>query len=695
MGLLRLTVIAATVAVLPALTPVHGAEEAARVAGAPSATPPTGPQERPVDRSKSGWERCPIIRLPVADTAPRIDGDISDACWQTAYHDDGFWDPNVNRAPDQRTEIWLCVDAGRLYFAAYMHDTSPGAIRAEERKRNGSVGSDDNITVAIDPTYKLGGLFSFTVNPLGTMGEDIPGGSDAKVEWRGDWRAGAKRVADGWTAEAAIPWSVLRYPKGQSEIALAVARNIPRTGRSCVWPDMGEGSDNKELAHIIGLRLPALHEPLLVMPNVEVVGTKGGVKAHVGMDASHTFENGLTGLATVTPDFSNIEDEVESIDFSYTERYYSDRRPFFITGGGFMPESRLLYSRRIDQLDLGMKVFGKTGDTDVGLLQAFAFGHRSDTAAHVRQRMNDEWNVDGQFVMTSRDGSPHNQVWQTSADWGRTRGSESMYSSLSLSQSSTTGLPAGSLWDLDWSWSRGPGRWGYSGGYDQVDRWYMPLDGYVPETDFRGPHLSTSYSAQPAKGQLKSYGASLYWDRYEHFGGALFHSGESAGAWATRRKSGDGLYVGESWTQRPPNDDRTTSVEYWWGDGQLHKGGDASYAWGQLGGGGYKSYYASESIILKPDLYASVAYEHRISDFWDPTVADVDVDRYTLGLNYDISDERGIGFTVRSGTAGTNAFGTYHQTARKGRDWFLIIGDPNTDNWVGRVGVMTKWVWGR
>jgi hypothetical protein len=629
----------------------------------------------------------------VTTTPPTIDGDLSDACWQTAYHDDAFWDPTRDLAPEQRTEIWLCVDKGHIYLGAHMHDTSPALIRAEERKRNGAVSADDTITLAIDPTYKLGGVFSFTVNPLGTMKEDIPGGSDAKVEWRGDWVAGARRVDDGWTAEAAVPWTVLRYPGGQTEIALAVARGLPRLASQYIWPDMGAGIDGKELAHIVGLDLPGAHKPILIMPNIQAEWTEGGPDLHLGADVSHTFSNGLTALATVTPDFTNIENEVESIDFSYTERYYSDRRPFFTTGAGFMPSERLFYSRRIDDLDLGVKAFGKIGNTDIGLLQTVSFGQRTDTAAHLAQRLSDELTADAQFVASNRDGVPGNQVWQTALRWSRPSGRGSLSSSVSLSRSTTHGLPAGAYLDVGFGWDRGPGKWSLFGGYTDIDRWFIALDGFVPETDRRGPGLLARYEAKPVDGWLKNYGTSVSWTHYDHINGTPFHTDWSAGAWGTRRRTGDGAYVGENWGERPPNRDRTTTVIYWWGDGQLHKGGSVACTWGRLGSGDYQSYDASASFIIREGFYGNVAYERRISDFWDPLSPDVDLSRYTLRLNYDFDAERGLGFAVRTGTLGTNAFATYRHSARKGRDLFLVLGDPNAESTVPRLGVMTKWVW--
>ena len=57
-----------------------------------------------------------------------------------------------------------------------------------------------------------------------------------------------------------------------------------------------------------------------------------------------------------------------SINFSYTEKLLTDRRPFFAEGSGFLPYQDLFYSRRIGAFDGGLKVVGKQGDTTVGLL---------------------------------------------------------------------------------------------------------------------------------------------------------------------------------------------------------------------------------------------------------------------------------------------------------------------------------------
>jgi len=650
------------------------------------------PPERPVDRAKSGRDRAPIIRAPVVDTPPVLDGDLSDPCWQQAYHSDEFWNCNDDREPDQYSEIWVCVDATYLYVASYFHDTEPDEIHYEEKKRNGNIWQDDYISIYVDPTYSLGRTYGFYVTPRGTMKESIPGGSDAKIEWRGDWRAAGSLVQDGWTAEVAVPWKILHYPSGQSQISLVIGRYIPRTGEATYWPDMGEGYDSKEQARIVGLQMPTVRRPVIVMPNVQAEWTEEHIRNNVGLDLKHTFENGLTAVATWAPDFRNIEDEVESIDFAYFERYYRDRRPFFTTGEGFLPGSDIFYSRRIEDLDFGLKVFGRLNKTDIGLLQTFSFGQRSDLATEVRHDIDDRWEVRGQYVRRDVDDEPLNEAWGGSVSRFEEQGRGGLWMSVNYVGTETSGAPHGNTWSFHADRWYGNGKWGWWGGYTAVSSDYAPQNGFQPEVDWRGPYFGCNLYAKPQDSWIKSYGANISWQRREHYDGSLYRDDLHFYTNLARTDQDDGFNFYIGWTEIPPHYDHTIRLGYSWGQDQLHKGGYVSYALGDRASADYTRYSAGWAWEFKEDFYGDLNYEWRISDFWDPATADEDVDRLTLRLNYDFDAEHGCGFCMRSGTDGTNIFITYREAVREGEDWFIIIGDPNTDKTQPRIAFKTKWV---
>ena len=98
--------------------------------------------------------------------------------------------------------------------------------------------------------------------------------------------------------------------------------------------------------------------------------------ARGGADLRYEVTQQLRLIGTANPDFDNIEQAVEGIDFSYGERYVEDRRPFFSEGGNVYNLGNLFHSRRIMDMDGGLKLFGKLGkNTSVGTLGTY---HRNN-----------------------------------------------------------------------------------------------------------------------------------------------------------------------------------------------------------------------------------------------------------------------------------------------------------------------------
>ena len=62
----------------------------------------------------------------------------------------------------------------------------------------------------------------------------------------------------------------------------------------------------------------------------------------------------------LNPDFYNIEDVVETIDFTYTSRFLPVRRPFFSEGWGYFPPPFMFYSRLVEDVLAGTKFSGES-----------------------------------------------------------------------------------------------------------------------------------------------------------------------------------------------------------------------------------------------------------------------------------------------------------------------------------------------
>ncbi len=260
---------------------------------------------------------APTICAKVVTSAPRVDGALDDECWKSAERCTGFKETLRSADSAEQTEVMVCADAGTLYFAFVCHDSKPDRISARQRQRNASLRGDDNVTVLIDTLHSDKSYYQFTTNPLGTQNESIPYGSASNITWRGDWQAAARITDFGWTAEIAVPFGILRHPAKATTFGMAFTRYNARLDERSMWPDMGISFDFARSCDLTGLDLPTDGIRPVFLPYVVASTEPGRTFTQQGFDLKTEFPNGLTGLLTQNPDFTNVQDSVSSVDFSY------------------------------------------------------------------------------------------------------------------------------------------------------------------------------------------------------------------------------------------------------------------------------------------------------------------------------------------------------------------------------------------
>lgn len=330
----------------------------------------------------------PAVRL---EAPPTIDGDLSDPAWQKAARADRFTDALLGNVVADQTVALLAYDASWIYVAFYAYDRDPGGIVARETKRGSPLRGEDTVALYLDSFHSHRDRSVFRVNPLGTQFARFAGGRSVKLEWEGAWKAAARVVADGWTAEIAIPWSILNYPAVKAPrpasrapaCGLNFERHQERAKISSWWSNLGaEGAERD--GHWTGVVYPPFRPQLSLLPYAAPGWlAKEGAGVRSGLDLRARLTPTLTLVGTVNPDFENLEGAVEGIDFSYGERFVPDRRPFFQEApGGVQTLGQVgiyFHSRRIGPFDAGINLGGKPTDRDtIQLLAALDLGRRAD-----------------------------------------------------------------------------------------------------------------------------------------------------------------------------------------------------------------------------------------------------------------------------------------------------------------------------
>ena len=655
----------------------------------------------PSEAPAGGAPRLAAVRV---EAPPVVDGALDDACWREASHITGFWREQVDAPALEPTEAWICQDSEAVYVAFRCHDSRPSEIRASQRKRQGSLHHDDAVVVSLDVENLGHSSYQFEVNPLGTQADEVPGGTSEKIEWKGDWRAAARIDEQGWTAEVAIPLSILRYPDGQDCFRISLERRLARAEDEAVWPPgFARRHDRDECARWTGVATPRVGFRYVAMPYLLSVASEQEEQRETltgGLDVKGTFPNGVVALATYKPDFRNLEDVVETIDFTFVERYLPEYRPFFQEGSGYMPVSGdewdvgpvgLLYTRRIEELDYGLKSFGTLGRHRFGILDAYRRGGENHLAWNYARLFGTEGSLSFAGVDRRVPGDPDNLAYNLGTHWHFpfTGGSRSFSGDWYRCRTEGEGGDAEAMTLNAGVWrDQGLGWWL---DYSAVNPEFRADDGYVPEPGLRRGNLGLNHRRYYDEGPVL--------DR-EWYGG--FDAGESEGGrrrgmWLSHDvawRSGWGASAGISRGERDGFDVTGDSAHLSWNRQDMYRHGDIGFTWGERYGERYRYQSLSQGFRPTDRWSAQVSAEQSFSPDLDDEGNVVPAERsrqLVLTTSYEIGPERTVSARLVRGDAGTNVYAAYRQRVRRGMDVLIVVGDPNAEGTVARVAVKAMW----
>lgn len=628
----------------------------------------------------------PVIRV---DVPPVLDGVLDDACWAVAPKVDAFVWPRENLPASQRTEAWMCVDDRFFHVAIYAHDSAPERIFAQQTQRGGGMRQDDTVSVTIDPDANQDDAYTFTVNPLGTQNDQIPQSGSGNIVWRGDWDAGAQRVADGFIVEMSIPFSIFVHQKTQTAVTVAFGRNIERFEESLVWPPMRDRFEGRFMARMEPLELPDVPNRPTILPYVIArAGEDDNATIQSGLDVKHVFSSGMTGLFTLNPDFRNIEDVVESIAFTDTERFLDETRPFFGEGNDFLPGS--LHTRRIPDVTAGLKTFGRIGDHSLGVLGVLSDEGRLDGAAQYRYHFNPYVGASVGVVHTDRDDAPTNSVTSLGVGGWHPMGKQSLWWGGGLNHSFTNG-PGGEGNALSVNVGLG-GEEGFEAnvGYGLVTPEFTNLDGFVPENDSRGFNVGVGWNERTKTAFLERLELSVNHGQTERRDGSLLSMGYGTRG-EIRFRNGTEFNLGWFSQNRPPNRDRTASAGFRWGLDSLHNGGGVSVSWGDRGGAEqlFVSFGQGWAPIPKLRFNWSFEYSQRVA--LRPGVPVGNRTQNVLTGTWEFSRFSSASLRMVERDGDVNLFVAYRLQPRNGRTVFFMFGDPNTAKTTAQFQAKLVW----
>ncbi len=484
------------------------------------------------------------------------DATLSDPDWSRGKLVDGvhaFQDITTRSAAPFDTVAYVLYDANNLYVGFKVQQSSL-PITANQTTNNVGFGLDDFVGVGIDTSGNGSTVYYFETTPRGTRYQQ----SSESTRYNPVWNAAA-RVGNGtWTAVMTIPLKALHHGSGTTQtwrfnfvrgvaakgehytwaydgtMLDASGSSWPSFSDAQFWPRLsgihlsnGGGDRFRDRAHadIYALGSAGGNRKLFAQAN----GTFAPEPARmIGIDFGYALTNSIHFVATLNPDFSNVEVDQQTIAPQEFKQLFTEYRPFFAEGAAFLnptspsagasqPNNQIFYSPAIGPFDRGAKVEGSFGNQSFGVLSFRGYDQTTgnefdDTAYGYTHALPDQsfayWS-DGVFAHHSIAGD--DTTAEVGADF------HNLHTGLigGLDQAFEGGSYAadpGHASALSTWWQILKPNYNVFLDYQDVTPNYNPIDGFTSISDTRGMVYGTNFSGS-SRG-LKNYSLFLGADRF-------------------------------------------------------------------------------------------------------------------------------------------------------------------------------------
>lgn len=338
--------------------------------GQPSGSPPQSAPEKPgqpnpapppaataVDPAKlAAFMRTLHAARRVGEI--KLDGVPDEAAWKAAAVADHFTQtqPDEGKPSTVDTRVRVLWDDTYLYVSAECDDPEPPRANLSRRDR---FVEGDWISFDFDTTFDRRTAYHFQVFAGGHVLDGLHFNDvEFSSDWDAPWEAEVALHDKGWSMEAKIPLRVLRIPVDAKQFGFNVFRRVSRRGEESQWRFVPKGTpgDASLLGNLDGIEgikpISALElKPYLAgkitrtwpppgpTPHSDFgLCTSNGLApqtvaaACLGLDLRYNLSSDLSLVATVNPDFGQVEADALTLNLTTFELFFPEKRPFFLEG---------------------------------------------------------------------------------------------------------------------------------------------------------------------------------------------------------------------------------------------------------------------------------------------------------------------------------------------------------------------------
>ncbi|CAN5164009.1 hypothetical protein BH09BAC5_BH09BAC5_26030 [soil metagenome] len=301
-------------------------------------------------------EVCKMLSATRTINAPKIDGIPDDSVWTKANVTNDLiqYQPNPGSAPRQKTEVSFLYDDEGIYVLAKLFDSAPDSILRQLGPRDEFQNNADAFGIYLDTYHDRRNAFFFGVTAAGVQTDARYTVDKSDLSLNAVWYSKVTSDSLGWYVEMKIPYSALRFPKGEvQKWGLNFVRSIRRYREIDYWNYVdpvvlgivNQCGDLDGLSNIISpVRLALLP---YVSGYFENYDHQNATSFNGGMDIKYGINESFTLDMTLIPDFGQALSDNVVLNLSPFEVKFDERRYFFTEGTELFSKNDLFYSRRI------------------------------------------------------------------------------------------------------------------------------------------------------------------------------------------------------------------------------------------------------------------------------------------------------------------------------------------------------------
>ncbi|MGD2246282.1 MAG: DUF5916 domain-containing protein [Candidatus Aminicenantes bacterium] len=294
-----------------------------------------------------------------------IDGLLNEPAWAKSPEANELM--QVKGPEEVRTSIKILYDDIFIYFGFLCYDPEPDKIEALVTEKDKDLRDDDSVYVLIDTIRQRNYFYYFAtnLNSVQLDGRVSLDGRVADTAWDGAWKRAAQKTDFGWSVEFAIDLTVLGYEaKKDKAMGISLSRIAPRMRESSFFAGaLDPAFQVSQLGQLEAVDLARAERKAKISPHVIMSYEQGqDAEYEAGLDFRYDFSRNAYGRISIYPDFATVEADEEVINLTRYELFIPEKREFFLEGSSVYDQDiRLFYSKRIHDIDGGVKLYGRSG----------------------------------------------------------------------------------------------------------------------------------------------------------------------------------------------------------------------------------------------------------------------------------------------------------------------------------------------